>query len=126
MHDQVLGALAPRIVKEFAGIEPNPYYETLQQASTFARANGCNFVLGVGGGSVIDAAKFLSMMIATGMDDPWDALVGDRSTVAPITNGAVLTLPTMGSESNPVSVISSLERRLKVPFTYQMARPVFA
>lgn len=126
VYDQVISALAPRTILEFAGVEPNPHYETLQRAALLARANGCDFVLGVGGGSVIDAAKFLALMIATNLDDPWDELVGDSCMVTPLQNGAVLTLPATGSESNPVSVISSIDRRLKVPFAYQTARPQFA
>lgn len=126
VYDQVMAALGGRTVVEFGGVEPNPHYETLQRAAAFARENGVNFVLGVGGGSVIDASKFLSLMIASGLDDPWDELAGDRSRVVPLPNGAVLTLPATGSESNPVSVISSVERRLKIPFSYHAARPVFA
>ena len=126
VYDQVMAALGPRATVEFGGVEPNPHYETLQKASAFGRSNKVDFVLGVGGGSVIDASKFLSLMIATGQDDPWDELAGDRSKTVPLPNGAVLTLPATGSESNPVSVISSIERRLKIPFAYQAARPRFA
>ncbi len=126
VYDQVLTALAGRRIVEFGGVEPNPHYETLQKASALARQNGVDFVLGVGGGSVIDASKFLACMIATGLDDPWDELAGGASKVVPLPNGAVLTLPATGSESNPVSVISSIERRLKIPFAEQAARPLFA
>lgn len=126
VYEQVVAALNSRKLVEFGGVEPNPHYETLQRASSLARASQCDFVLGVGGGSVIDAAKFLSLMIASQSDDPWDELAGDKSTIIPVPNGAVLTLPATGSESNPVSVISSLERHLKIPFSYQSARPCFA
>ena len=126
VYEQVVAALKSRKRLEFGGVEPNPHYETLQKASLLARENGCDFVLGVGGGSVIDAAKFLSLMIASQSDDAWDELLGDASNVVPIPNGAVLTLPATGSESNPVSVISSVERHLKLPFSYQSARPRFA
>lgn len=126
IYDQVMAALARHKVLEFGGVEANPHYETLQRASAQARDHSVDFVLGVGGGSVIDAAKFLSCMIATGLDDPWDELVGDASMVNPLPNGAVLTLPATGSECNPVSVISSTVRRLKIPFAYQAARPRFA
>jgi NADP-dependent alcohol dehydrogenase len=65
-------------------------------------------------------------MIATGADDPWDQLVADPTGVEPLPNGAILTLPATGSESNPVSVISSISRKLKIPFANQSARPQFA
>jgi len=126
VYDQVMAALKGRTVDEFGGVEANPHYETLQEASKRARSKGSTFVLGVGGGSVIDAAKFLAVMIATGKDDPWDDLVKDPAGVKPLPNGAVLTLPATGSESNPVSVISSITRKLKIPFASQAARPQFA
>lgn len=126
VYDQVVAALAGRTLEEFGGVEANPQYETLQEAARFARSKGIDFVLGVGGGSVIDAAKFLACMLATDLDDPWDKLVADQSDIEPLPNGAVLTLPATGSESNPVSVISSSTRHLKIPFANQKARPRFA
>ena len=126
VYDQVMAALQGRHVDEVGGVEANPHYETLQKASALARTNGTTFVLGVGGGSVIDAAKFLASMITTGFDDPWDKLVKEGETVKAVPNGAVLTLPATGSESNPVSVISSTVRKLKIPFVNQAARPAFA
>lgn len=126
VYEQVMAALQGRQVDQFGGVEANPRYETLQKASALARANRTTFVLGVGGGSVIDAAKFLASMIATGLDDPWDRLVKDGETVKALPNGVILTLPATGSESNPVSVISSTARKLKIPFANQNARPAFA
>lgn len=126
VYDQVMVALAGRMVIEFGGVEVNPHYETLQKASALARTKGVDFVLGVGGGSVIDASKFLAAMIASGEDDPWDLLIENPTGVKPLPNGAVLTLPATGSESNPVSVISSVTRHLKVPFRHEGTRPRFA
>lgn len=126
VYDQVVAALGRRRRVEFGGVEPNPVYETLQKASAFARENVVNFVLGVGGGSVIDAAKFLSAMIASDSDDPWDAFVQGYGQAPAVPNGAVLTLPATGSESNPVSVISNHRRELKIPFASQAVRPAFA
>jgi NADP-dependent alcohol dehydrogenase len=126
VYDQVIAALGSRRIDEFGGVEANPLYETLQSAARLARSKGSTLILGVGGGSVIDAAKFLACMIAAGDDDPWDRLAADPASVAPLPNGAVLTLPATGSESNPVSVISGRERKLKIPFANQMARPRFA
>ncbi|SOC06876.1 iron-containing alcohol dehydrogenase [Stappia indica] len=126
VYDQVVAALGERRRVEFGGVEPNPVYETLQKASAFARENAVDFVLGVGGGSVIDAAKFLSAMIASDSDDPWDAFVQGYGQAPAVPNGAVLTLPATGSESNPVSVISNHGRELKIPFASQAVRPAFA
>lgn len=138
IYDQVIAALGLRPVVAFGGIEPNPEYETILQACALARAQQATFVLGVGGGSVIDAAKFLAAIIPMQVEDEWDALLatgpstagsGDIESgppVAPLPNGAVLTLPATGSESNPVSVISRHVRGLKLPFALEGARPRFA
>lgn len=126
VYDSVMEALGGLQVVEFGGVEPNPLYETLKKASSLGRENGVDFVLGVGGGSVVDAAKFLSVMIGSGLDDPWDQFFDRYEDFIPVPNGCVLTLPATGSESNPVSVISSSERTLKYPFESQAARPVFA
>jgi NADP-dependent alcohol dehydrogenase len=126
VYDQVKKGLGQRAVAEFAGVEPNPVYETLLKAAELARKSGSNFVLGVGGGSVIDAAKFLAVMVPIANEDPWDYLVAGKQPPSILPNGAILTLPATGSESNPVSVISSVTRRLKYPFDNRAARPAIA
>ena len=60
VYDQVKAALKERTVVEFGGIEPNPQYETLMRAIAIAREEGVNFLLAVGGGSVIDGTKFIA------------------------------------------------------------------
>jgi NADP-dependent alcohol dehydrogenase len=126
VHAQVRKALGNRAVTEFGGVEVNPHYETLLKAAAAARAAGSNYVLGVGGGSVIDAAKFLAYLITAEGADPWDDLKAKRFPKRTLPVGAVLTLPATGSESNPVSVISSVTRRLKYPFDNRAARPAIA
>ena len=73
VHDQVRAALAGRSVVEFGGIEVNPHYETIMKAVDLAREEGVDFILAVGGGSVVDAAKFLAAAIRC-QSEPWDAL----------------------------------------------------
>ena len=126
VYGSVIAGLSGHQVAEFGGIEANPVYETIMKARQLARDSGSTFVLGVGGGSVIDAAKFLATIIALDVDDPWEHLVagGEPQTILPV--GAILTLPATGSESNPVSVISHAGRHLKLPFSYNGARPRFA
>lgn len=123
---QVRAALPGRRITAFGGVEPNPVYETLQRASAEGRQAGVDLVLGVGGGSVVDAAKFLAAMIASGQDDPWDRFAAGDFPADTLPVGAVLTLAATGSESNPVSVISSVARELKLPFANALARPRFA
>ena len=126
VHDQVMTALADSKVVEFGGVEPNPLYETLQRAANVARENNIDLVLGVGGGSVADAAKFLATMLGMPGDDPWPELVAGKLPEKTIPVGIVLTLAATGSESNPTSVISSTRYGLKLPFANQQARPRFA
>jgi NADP-dependent alcohol dehydrogenase len=126
VYDQVMKALAHVEVVPFGGIEPNPAYETIMKAAALVREKGCDWVLGVGGGSVVDAAKFLAYVAPLDVQDPWEHLAkgGAVTTILPV--GAVLTLPATGSESNPVSVISNKTRGLKLPFAQDGARPRFA
>ena len=126
VYAQVRAALPNHHVLEFGGVEVNPVYETLQRAAAAACADHIDFVLGVGGGSVIDAAKFLAAMIASGEHDPWDRLASGGTGIEPLPNGAVLTLPATGSESNPTAVITHAGRRLKLPIAMQSMRPRFA
>jgi len=126
VYDQVMAALADSKVVEFGGVEPNPLYETLQKAAKVARDNQIDLVLGVGGGSVADAAKFLATMLGMPGEDPWPDLVAGTLPETTIPVGIVLTLAATGSESNPTSVISSTRYGLKLPFANQDARPRFA
>lgn len=126
VHRQVTDALQGRRIVEFGGVEANPEYETIMEAARLARLEECTLVLGVGGGSVIDASKFLATIIPIEAQDPWDWLREGNTPKRILRNGAVLTLPATGSESNPVSVISRHARGLKIPFSYQEARPDFA
>lgn len=128
VYDQVIAALrdAAATVAAFGGIEVNPHYETILNAARTARDAGSELILAVGGGSVIDAAKFLASTITTTEADPWDAFSRGRYPSRIIPVGCVLTLPATGSESNAVSVITSVERHIKYPFANEAARPVFA
>lgn len=126
VHDQVMAALKDAEVTEFDGIEVNPHYETILKAAAVARRAGSELILAVGGGSVIDAAKFLASAITAASEDPWDDFAAGKYPQRIVPVGCVLTLPATGSESNAVSVISSTARGLKLPFANEAARPVFA
>jgi NADP-dependent alcohol dehydrogenase len=126
VYDQVVAALAHCQVSEFGGIEPNPVYETILEAAALARSKGSELVLAVGGGSVVDAGKFLATIIPLRGADPWDHLVAGGTVEKVVPVGAVLTLAATGSESNAVSVISHRAKRLKLPFADERARPRFA
>ncbi len=108
--DKVKAALGSRAVFEFGGIEPNPHFSTLMKAAAIARKEHIDFLLAVGGGSVIDGTKFITLA-ANYSGDALDLLYHGSpipaekvGSVTPI--GTVLTLPATGSEMNSGAVIS--------------------
>lgn len=108
VHAQVTENLKGFEVIEFGGIEPNPRFETLMKAVEIIRAEKINFILAVGGGSVIDGVKFISGAVNY-EGDAVDILkkrilFKDVSKVIPF--GTVLTLPATGSEMNSGAVIT--------------------
>ena len=114
VYEQVQQALTGHTVLEFSGIEPNPTYETLMRAVAIVKAEKIDFLLAVGGGSVIDGTKFVAA--AALLDgDPWQILeVGAKVIKAALPFGSVLTLPATGSEMNSASVVTrhaTLEKR---------------
>ncbi|HLF32964.1 MAG TPA: iron-containing alcohol dehydrogenase [Cyclobacteriaceae bacterium] len=114
IYDQVVNALKDHNFIEFWGIEPNPTVETLRKAIELGKRNKINFLLSVGGGSVLDGTK----LIAAGMKydgDPWDLVLKGRVYNA-IPYATVLTLPATGSEMNDTAVISRMETREKCAF----------
>ena len=91
VFDEVMAALAGREVQEFSGIEPNPSYETLMQAVEQVRKEKLNFLLAVGGGSVIDGTKFVAARRYFD-GDPWTILEKrGRNIYAALPFGSILT-----------------------------------
>ena len=108
VYDQVIAQLKGFQVIEFGGIEPNPHFETLMKAVAIVREQKLNFILAVGGGSVIDGVKFISAA-ANFSEDPIDILkkrllFKDSNAVIPF--GTILTLPATGSEMNSGAVVT--------------------
>lgn len=75
VYDQAVDALTDHTWFEFSGIEPNPSYDTLMKAQDIIKQQGINYLLAVGGGFVIDGAKFISAAALFEGDDPWDILI---------------------------------------------------
>jgi NADP-dependent alcohol dehydrogenase len=106
--DKINGILGNRKVYEFGGIEPNPRYETLVKAVEVVKKEQVDFLLAVGGGSVIDGTKFIAAA-ANYEGDSRDILKGGYAPLpvnATVPFGTVLTLPATGSEMNPTAVVS--------------------
>jgi len=127
VYQQVTSALAGREIVEFAGIEPNPRYETCLQAVELVKRSGVQFILAVGGGSVIDGAKFIAAAACYDGPDPWDILrtCGQNVNTA-IPLGTVLTLPATGTEANGNSVISRQATAEKLHFSAACVFPQFS
>ena len=124
--DEVHAALAGRSLHEFSGIEPNPSYETLMQAVELVRAEKCDFLLAVGGGSVIDGTKFIAAAVNF-EGDPWTILEKRGSNItSALPFGAVLTLPATGSEMNDGSVVTRKSLHVKRVFSSPLCFPKFS
>ncbi|WP_337056352.1 iron-containing alcohol dehydrogenase [Pseudomonas sp. USHLN015] len=121
---QVEQALAGYTLTRFAGIEANPQFDTLVKAVELGRREGCDFILAVGGGSVIDGSKFIAAALCHA-GDPLDLLTGTRAKAA-LPLGCVLTLAATGSESNPHGVVTHVARQEKLPFSSPLLYPRFA
>ena len=125
VYDQVIQALAGFDVVEFSGIEPNPAYETCMKAVALVKQQQIDFILAVGGGSVIDGAKFIAAA-ARYDGDGWDILTRKAKVKAAVPLACVLTLPATGSESNSGSVITKYSTQQKLSFMSPHVYPTFA
>ena len=128
VYDQVKNALQDFNLLEFGGIEPNPHYETCMKAVDLIKKENVNFLLAVGGGSVLDATKFIAAAALYEGKDPWDFFT-KRFIVEPkaaIPLGDILTLPATGSEMNGNSVITRVSTQEKMAFGSPKVMPQFS
>jgi len=128
VYDQVKNALKNLELFEFGGIEANPHYETCMKAIDEVKENNIDFLLAVGGGSVLDATKFIAAGALYEGKDPWDFFTKrfkvEPKAVVPL--GAVLTLPATGSEMNWTTVISRVSTQEKLAFGHPLVSPKFS
>lgn len=125
VYEQVIMSLKKHTFFEFSGVEPNPTKETLDQAISYAREKQVNYVLAVGGGSVIDGCKYIINAFYH-KGDGWDLLEGTFQPSKALPLGVVLTLAATGSESNTGSVITKKESKEKRFFHSPFSYPQFA
>ena len=124
---EVRTALGARTHATFSGSEPNPSYETAMQAVAQIRREGFDFLLAVGGGSVIDAVKFIAAAVPFADGDPWTILEKHgRNVASALPFGTVLTLPATGSEMNNGAVITHRAKAAKLAFSSAHCFPVFS
>ena len=128
VYQQVIDALVEHTYFEFSGIEPNPSYDTLMKAQEIIKRENIDYLLAVGGGSVVDGAKFIAAAAFFEKNnegsDPWDILAKQQAVTKALPIGAILTLPATGSESNGNSVVT--REGTKLPFSSPLVRPLFA
>ena len=129
IYDEVMGALesAGKKVVEFSGIMPNPTYEKVLEGAKLARENSVDLLLGVGGGSVMDCCKAVSMG-AVYEGDLW-AEFWARSGIMefePLPLGVIVTAAGTGSEMNGGAVITNEKLKIKTGRDYPKCNPKFA
>ncbi len=126
VYTQAQKALGARVVFEFWGVEANPDFDTLMRAVEIVRREKIDWILAVGGGSVLDGAKFVAAA-APYSGDPWEILTTFGKNVrSALPIGAILTLPATGSEANAASVISRRALKEKLAFIHPLVFPRFS
>lgn len=128
VYTQVIDALKDFKISEFSGIEANPSYETCMKAVSLIKEKNIDYLLAVGGGSVIDATKFIAAAACYDGTDAWDIL-SKRTKVKVVTAipfGTVLTLSATGSEMNAGAVITKASTKEKLAFNSNKTYPQFS
>jgi NADP-dependent alcohol dehydrogenase len=125
VYERVLEATKDFELVEFEGVEANPVYETLMKAVALGRKEKVEFILAVGGGSVVDASKFIAAAIPF-EGDCWTILSDGAKIEKAIPLCAILTLPATGSEMNSGAVISRKATKEKLFFGTPLCYPVFS
>lgn len=129
IYQEVMEALlkAGKKVVEFPGIMPNPTYKKMMEGKKAVQENGIDLILGVGGGSVMDCCKAISMAAATDRD-VWEEFWINRGVVDfdPVPVGVVVTVVGTGSEVNGEGVITHEEQKIKTSRHYPRCNPQFA
>jgi len=128
IYDQVMAALKGFDIIEFSGIETNPHYETLMKGVAIVKAQKIDFLLAVGGGSVLDGTKFIAAAALWEGSDPWEILSrrNNLNVEKALPVGTVLTLPATGSEMNGNAVVTRWETKEKLAFASEHVMPRFS
>lgn len=127
LYDQVQQQLQQigAVVHELSGVEPNPRVSTVRKGIALCREHSLDFILAVGGGSVLDAAKAVAVGVPY-EGDVWDFLMHKAQITSALPLGTILTLSATGSEMNGNSVITNWEENLKKSFGSIHAYPKFS
>jgi NADP-dependent alcohol dehydrogenase len=126
VYDQVKEVLKDYMMLEFGGIEPNPHYETAMKAVELIHKEKIDFLLAVGGGSVIDATKFIAAASLYTAGNPWDMMSKKAEVKAALPLGVVLTLPATGTEMNANFVVTRVSTNEKYGGNSPLIFPKFS
>ena len=110
----------------FGGIHPNPRLFQVREGVEKAKAMGADFILAVGGGSVIDASKAIALGVANPEADLWDFWLRKQPVERTLPVGAVLTISAAGSETSDSAVLTRDDTLEKRGLSSQLFRPRFA
>ena len=126
LYDEVVKILEDNDIfyKELAGIEPNPRVDSAREGVKIVRENNLDFILAVGGGSVIDLSKLVAGAVYLDCD-PWDIVIKKAKIEKALPIGTILTLAATGSEMDAGGVITNLETNQKLGFGSAYTSKVF-
>lgn len=110
---------------ELGGVVANPRLDLIREGIEFAKKEKVDFILAVGGGSVIDSAKSIGMGLANNMD-PWDMIINRIKPEKKFPVGVVLTIAAAGSEMSNSDVVTNPENHMKRSINDDLLRPVVA
>ena len=127
LYDKVLRSLENEGIKyfELSGVQPNPTLAKIYEGIKICRDNNIKFILAIGGGSVIDSAKAITLGVPFD-GDVWDFFMGKAKPKDAIALGVILTVPAAGSESSVVTVIKNEETLMKKGLHCHLMLPRFA
>ena len=127
LYDEVVNSLDSAKIEyvELGGVEPNPKLSMVKKGVELCKENNVQMVLAVGGGSVIDSAKLISIASLSD-DDPWNFVVGKTKIKKALPVGTILTLSASGSEMSNSCVITNEDGWLKRGFGTEFNRPLFS
>ena len=110
---------------KLGGVVPNPRLSLARQGIELCRKEGVDFILAVGGGSVIDSAKCIGYGVCM-EGDVWDVYLGKATPTAMLPVACVVTIPAAGSEMSEASVITNEDGNVKLGYSNDLSRPRFA
>jgi len=127
LYDKVIQSLKKENIEyiELSGVKPNPRLSLVREGIKICRDNGINFILAIGGGSVIDSSKAISFGVPYD-GDVWDLFLGKAVVESAIPLGTILTIPAAGSESSTGCVITNEEGGYKRAVNSELIYPRFS